>query len=70
MKTAFRQFRSTVLAAVLALGFIAKAGAQLATPAPKLTVTTPAEDPTKPSPGGVRWFHPSHGRNMTATART
>jgi beta-glucosidase len=68
MKIAFRQFRTTVLAALLALGFIAKAGAQPATPAPKLTVTNPAEDPTKPSPGGVRWFHPSHGRNMAATA--
>ncbi len=68
MKTAFRKLRTAAAAAMLALGLIAQAGAQLATPAPKLTVTNPAEDPTRPSPGGVRWFGPSHGRNMAATA--
>ena len=62
MNTTFR----TV--AFIAIAFIAQASAQLAPAAPKLTVTNPAEDPTNPSPGGVRWFGPCHGRNMAATA--
>jgi len=27
----------------------------------------PGKDPTKPAPGGVRWFWPTHGRNLGRT---
>ena len=32
-----------------------------------MVFSDPAKDPTKPAPGGVRWFWPTHGRNLQRT---
>ena len=71
MQTFTRNLWSAVVA-LITLGGISHSLAELP-PATQtipdhLTVTNPAEDPTKPSPGGVRWFMPSHGRYMARTA--
>ena len=70
-----KKFRRSLFASLTAAVVLCSAGhtmAQLPPAKPtipaKLEVANPAEDPTKPSPGGVRWFMPSHGRNMARTA--
>ena len=65
-----KEFRRHILAGLGALvGFFCTTHTRAQAPAtPKPAVVNPAQDPTKPAPGGVPWFMRSHGRNMARTA--
>jgi len=59
-----------LVAALVGLGLAGQAVAQIA-PATKTTApmvfADPSKDPTKPAAGGVKWFWPTHGRNLART---